>query len=132
MAFRADLFFATAASVLGALAVAAPSSAQIVTTYGYDAQGQLMAATRSGQATTYGYDRAGNRVAVTASGSLALRSAASTAAVQSQIKAAATPQRPSLKQAPAGYTFVPDNSGSRPFWPKPTTDSPGDAQTQQR
>lgn len=106
--------------MLGVLGAAAPASAQVVTTYGYDAQGQLTAATRSGQAVSYGYDRAGNRIAVTASGSLSLRSAASTAAVQPQIDAAPTPQQPFLKPAPAGYTFVPDNSGSRPFWPKPS------------
>jgi hypothetical protein len=73
MSFRVGLFLAATPCTLGVLGAAAPASAQVVTTYGYDTQGQLTAAT----------------------------------------------QRSFLKPAPADYTFVPDNSGSRPVWPKP-------------
>ena len=100
-------------------AVASVAWAEVATTYRYDAQGQLISTARGAQLTAYSYDLAANRIAITASGNLAPQSAGSSATAQSQVNAPTTPPRPQLKSAPAGYTFVPDNSGSKPFWPAP-------------
>lgn len=63
---RRKLVATTAVVLFGALAGSA--LAQSTTTYGYDAQGRLISASRSNTATSYDYDKAGNRAQVVITG----------------------------------------------------------------
>lgn len=92
MTFRA---WSILAAVAG-LSVGPEAWAQVSTTYGYDAQGQVISVDRGGTSTGYVYDQAGNRVRIAipaqgAAASAGAASAKSTAAVASKVQANTPP-----------------------------------------
>jgi YD repeat-containing protein len=93
---------ALAALVVAGLS-AAPSFAQVTTTYSYDPQGQVQTVTRPTQTVTYAYDAAANRTQMTSTAPLAGRAAAqaSSATTSSVLaKPVAPPPLPAVANTP--------------------------------
>lgn len=114
---------AAVSALLVAMGAASASSAQVVTTYAYDPQGQVTGVNRGGSSATYSYDQAGNRIGVAASGSFALKSAAlsQSSALVGQVEAPAgqAEAMARLHQPPSGDRFIPGPPSIQPPGPLP-------------
>lgn len=98
-----------AATFLVGVGIAIPSSAQTITSYAYDSQGQVRTVTRPTQTVIYTYDAAANRTAMASTAPSAGRAAAQPASVVTNptLGERVKPSFPPAPYAPSPPPFPP-------------------------